>query len=65
MSTPTNPNNPADGKHVVIQNGQRVTGPVSAEEAAQEAARRNKLNEQSGQQVPEGQRARVAQNIFG
>jgi hypothetical protein len=65
MSTPTNPNNPADGKHVVIQNGQRVTGPVSADEAQKEAARRNKLTEQTGQQVPEGQRARVAQNIFG
>lgn len=60
-----NPNNPADGKHVVIQNGQRVTGPVSAEEARKEAARRNTVNEQRGQQVPEGQRAKVAQNIFG
>lgn len=59
------PRNPADGKHVVIQNGQRVTGNLSAQEAQEEANRRNQLQEQSGQKVPEGQKATVKQNLFG
>ncbi len=59
------PRNPADGKHVVIQNGQRVTGALNAQEAQEEAKRRNQLQEQSGQKVPEGQRATVKQNLFG
>lgn len=59
-------NNPADGKHVVIQNGQRVTTPMESKEAADaEALRRNKLAESSGQAVPEAQRATVKQNLFG
>ncbi len=61
----SNPNNPNDGKHVVIQNGQRVTTPVSQEEAQREADRLNKLNESSGQTVPEHRRAQVKQNLCG
>lgn len=60
-----NPRNPADGKHIVIQNGERVTGPMTQQEAETEAQRRNRLAEASGQQVPEGQRAQVKQNLFG
>lgn len=59
------PNNPADGTHVVIQNGQRASGPLNAQEAQQEAARRNALNERAGNKVPEGQKATVKQNLFG
>ncbi len=59
------PRNPADGKHVVIQGGQRVTGALSQAEAEQEAQRRNQLAESSGQPVPENQRAEAKQNIFG
>lgn len=59
-------NNPADGKHVVIQGGQRVTAPMESKDAAEaEALRRNKLAESSGNPVPEGQRATVKQNLFG
>jgi hypothetical protein len=60
-----NPTNPADGKHVVIQNGQRVTGPTSQQEAQAEANRRNKLAESSGKPVPENKQAQVKQNLFG
>ena len=60
-----NPSNPADGQKVVIQNGQRVTGPLSEQDAQAEAARRNKLAESTGQPAPEGQRAKVKTNIFG
>jgi hypothetical protein len=60
-----NPANPADGQKVVIQNGQRVTGALSEQEAQAEAARRNKLAESSGQPVPEGQGAQVKTNLFG
>jgi hypothetical protein len=60
-----NPNNPADGKQVVIQGGQRVTGALNQQEAAEEAARRNKLNESAGKPVPEGQKAVVKTNLFG
>ena len=62
METPANP---ADGKHVVIQNGQRVTGPTSQQEAQAEANRRNKLAESDGKAVPETKRAQVKQNLFG
>lgn len=62
----TNITNPADGKHVVIQGGQRVTAPMESKEAADaEAARRNKLAESAGTQVPENQQATVKQNLFG
>lgn len=60
-----NPTNPADGKHVVIQNGQRVTAPTTQQEAQAEADRRNKVVEGSGQRVPENKRAQVKQNLFG
>lgn len=61
-----NVNNPADGKHVVIQDGQRVTAPMESKEAAEaEAKRRNKLAESSGQSVPETKQATVKQNLCG
>lgn len=61
-----NPSNPADGKYVVIQNGQRVTAPVANQQEAQnEADRRNKLNEGAGQPLPENKRAAVKQNLCG
>lgn len=60
-----NPTNPSDGTKVVIQNGQRVSGPLSEQEAAAEAIRRNKLAESSGQKVPENQRAQVKTNLMG
>ena len=61
-----NVTNPADGKHVVIQNGQRVTAPMESKEAADaEALRRNKLAESTGTTVPENQRASVKQNLCG
>jgi hypothetical protein len=60
-----NVNNPTDGKFVVIQNGQRVTAPVSQHEAASEAAKRNQLAESNGQPVPENRRAAVKQNLCG
>lgn len=60
-----NPANPADGKHVVIQGGQRVTGPTTQQEAQAEANRRNKLAESTGKPVPENKQAQVKQNLFG
>lgn len=57
--------NPSDGKHVVIQNGQRITGPLTQQEAKEEAQRRNQLEENQGKPVPESKRAQVKQNIFG
>ena len=56
--------NEADGKHIVIQDGKRVTAPMDTKEAAEaEALRRNKLAESSG--LPETKRASVKQNILG
>lgn len=61
----TTPTNPADGKFVVIQGGQRVTAPMESQDQAQaEADRRNKLNEGRGQ-VKETAPAQVKQNLFG
>ena len=60
-----NPTNPADGKHIVVQNGQRITGPVSQQEAQAEANRRNKLAESNGKPVPEQKQAQLKQNLFG
>ena len=61
-----NPNNPADGTFVVIENGQRVTAPViSRPEAEAEATRRNKLAESSTGPVPEARKAAVKQNLCG
>lgn len=63
MSTPQNP---ADGKYVVIENGQRVTVPLDTKQQAQtEADRRNTVTESSGQPVPENRRAQVKQNLNG
>ena len=61
-----NVSNPADGKHVVIQNGQRVTAPMESKQAAEaEANRRNQLAESRGTKVPESKRAAVKQNLCG
>jgi len=60
-----NPANPADGQKVVIQNGQRVTGPLTDAEAQAEAAKRNKLAEAYGANTQEEKRATVKTNLFG
>jgi hypothetical protein len=60
-----NENETADGKHIVVEDGKRVTGPLNEQEAQAEAARRNKLAESSGRPVPENRRAQVKRNIFG
>jgi hypothetical protein len=62
MSNPTNPN---DGKHVVIENGQRVTVPMEKEQAEAEAKRRNALTEGSVLRKNEANRAQVKQNLMG
>lgn len=64
MSEPVkDPRNPADGKHVVIQNGQRVSVPMTQQEAQAEANRRNKVLEAGGH--PKGDSAKVKVNLFG
>lgn len=55
--------NPADGKFVVIQGGQRMTGPLEQQQAVEEAQRRTKLAEAQG--TPNPPPAEVKQNIFG
>ena len=58
--------NPADGKFVVVEGGQRVTTPLDTREQADaEAAKRNRVAESSGPPVPENRRAAVKQNLFG
>ena len=57
--------NETDKKFIVIENGQRVTGPVTQQEAQAEANRRNKLAESTGKPVPEQKQAQVKQNLFG
>lgn len=58
--------NPADGKFVVVENGQRVTAPMDTKEQADaEAKKRNQVAESGGQPVPENRRAQVKQNLFG
>lgn len=65
MST-NNITNPADGKFVVIENGQRVTAPMDTRvQAEAEAAKRNRVAESGGQRVPENRQAQVKQNICG
>lgn len=64
MSEPVkDPRNPADGKHVVIQNGQRASAPMTQQEAQAEADRRNKMLEAGGQ--PKSDAAKVKVNLFG
>lgn len=55
--------NPADGKYVVIQGGQRVTGPLEQQQALAEAERRKKLSEAQGS--PASPPVEVKQNLFG
>jgi hypothetical protein len=57
--------NEADGKQVVIQGGQRVTGPLSQHEAESEVARRTKLMESTGKPIPEDKRPLIKTNLFG
>jgi hypothetical protein len=58
--------NPADGKFVVVENGQRVTAPLDTKEQADaEAKKRNQVAESGGTPVPENRRAQVKQNLFG
>lgn len=58
--------NETDKQYIVVQNGQRVTAPTgNITEAQNEADRRNKLSESSGQPVPESKRATVKQNLMG
>ena len=58
--------NPADGKFVVVEGGQRVTAPLDTKEQADtEAAKRNRVAESSGQPAPESRRAAVKQNLLG
>lgn len=63
----SNPANPADGKFVVIEGGQRVTQPMDTKEQAEaEAQKRQQVAESSsGQTVPENRRPQVKQNLFG
>ena len=63
MNMNENPTNPADGKFIVVENGQRVTGPLSQQEAKAEAERRNRVHEQQGQENK--QPAQVKQNLLG
>lgn len=55
--------NPADGKFVVIQGGERVTGPLEQQQAIAEAERRKQLAETQGSPNPAP--VEVKQNIFG
>jgi hypothetical protein len=62
----SNVNNPADGKFVVVEKGQRVTAPLDTREQAEtEAKKRNQVAESGGQPLPENSRAEVKQNLFG
>ena len=62
----SNPHNPTDGQHVVIQNGQRVTKTMDESAAIAEAKKLNQhLAESQGQRVPEGQKAQVKRNLCG
>lgn len=45
--------NESDKKFIVVQNAQRVTVPMEEKQAQEEAARRNKILESTGQKVPE------------
>jgi hypothetical protein len=55
---------PADGKHVVVQGNERLTGVMTEEQARQEAERLRKIQEAQGQQQ-EGEQPRVVQNLYG
>ncbi len=58
-------NESADGKHIVIVNGQRVTGPLTEAEANAEAEKRRKaINERAGDPAQKP-KVQVARNLFG
>jgi hypothetical protein len=59
----TDPHRPKDGQFVVVQVGQKVTGPTTQQEAQQEADRRNKLREAQGH--PTTNPATVKQHLLG
>jgi hypothetical protein len=61
----SNPTNPADGQYVVVENGQRVSMPMTKEQAETEAQKRNQLAESGGTTIPEHRKAQVKQNLFG
>ncbi len=56
--------NNADGKHVVVENGQRASVTMDKAAADLEAAKRKQLHEKSGQKQSEG-KVEVKQNIYG
>ncbi len=62
-----NAHNQGDGKHVVIEGGQRVTPTMDKAQAEAEAQKRNAQHvaESGGQPVPENRKAQVKQNLFG
>lgn len=60
---PKNPLNPADGQPVLVQDGRRVSGTMTEEQAKAEAARLNRLNEQGGQ--PTQPPVQVKRNLCG
>jgi hypothetical protein len=55
------PKENGDGKSVVVENGQRASGLMSAEDAQKEAAKRKPTNESQGQ----GTKVEVKTNLFG
>jgi hypothetical protein len=58
-------NEPADGKHVVIVDGQRVTGPLTEAEANAEAEKRRRaINERAGDPAHKP-KVQVMRNLFG
>ena len=58
------PRNNADGKHVVIQDGRRVSAPMTEKDAQAEAERRNKIQE-TGTGPGHAGKAEVKVNLFG
>jgi hypothetical protein len=61
-----NPANPADKTFVVVENGQRVTGPLESRDAAEtEARQRNQIAESGSHTVPENRKAKVKMNLCG
>lgn len=57
---------PDDGKHVVVQGGQRISGLHDSEQQALEEAKKlNKLKESQGQAAQQAPPAQVKQNLYG
>lgn len=62
---PTNPHAPADKTYVVVQDGRRVTGALSEQEAQNEAARRTQMLEAQNRGTAPKPNVRVVQNLHG